>query len=136
MKIYIIQGSEKDQFWSVQISDELWSLRLVWFLELEIEIKTYSAHKNGRVLLEFLESNKDEETIYITVAGRSNALSGFVAGNTKSITIACPPLVAKADLPIDIWSTLRMPSIVPVMTILEPSNVAWAIIRILNLKKD
>jgi 5-(carboxyamino)imidazole ribonucleotide mutase len=72
--------------------------------------------------------------IYVTVAGRSNALSGVVACNTSYPVIACPPFKDKSDMMVNINSTLQMPSKVPVMTILEPGNVALAIKRMFNLK--
>ena len=71
--------------------------------------------------------------VYVTVAGRSNALSGVVACNTHYPTIACPPFSDKDDFMVNINSTLQMPSNVPVMTILEPVNVALSIKRMLTL---
>ena len=71
--------------------------------------------------------------VYITVAGRSNALSGVVACNTKFPVIACPPFKDKDDMMVNINSTLQMPSKVPVMTILEPENVAMSIARMFRL---
>ena len=68
--------------------------------------------------------------VWVTVAGRSNALSGVVAANSKYPVIACPPFKDKDDMMVNINSTLQMPSKVPVMTILEPGNVALAIEKI------
>ena len=64
--------------------------------------------------------------VYITVAGRSNALSGVVASNVKCPVIACPPFKDKIDMMVNINSSLICPSKVPVMTVLEPLNVAIA----------
>ena len=36
--------------------------------------------------------------MYITIAGRSNALSGFVAANSEFPTIGCPPFSDKSDM--------------------------------------
>ena len=38
------------------------------------------------------------------------------------------------DFPEDVWSSLRTPSNVPVMTVLEPSNAALAALNILALR--
>ena len=46
--------------------------------------------------------------IYITVAGRSNALSGVVACNTRYPVIACPPFKDKTDMTVNINSTLQI----------------------------
>ena len=78
-------------------------------------------------------NDKKGRVVYVTVAGRSNALSGVVASNTQYPTIACPPFKDKDDMMVNIHSTLQMPSNVPVMTILEPRNVALTCLRIFDL---
>ena len=91
-----------------------------------------SAHKQADKLLEILHENEDKPVIYLTIAGRSNALSGFVAGNSNKTVIACPPFSDKTDMLVNIHSTLQMPSNVPVLTVLDPHNAALAIKRILT----
>tara|TARA_Y100000590_G_scaffold267852_1_gene300785 strand:- start:238 stop:2115 length:1878 start_codon:yes stop_codon:yes gene_type:complete len=96
----------------------------------------YSAHRNPKKVLEILErydSYSNRKIVFVTVAGRSNALSGVVAANTKYPVIACPPFKDKTDFQVNINSTLQMPSNVPVMTILEPANVALSVKRIFSL---
>lgn len=96
----------------------------------------HSAHKNPKKVLEILEHYDNfvgRKIVYVTVAGRSNALSGVVASNCKYPVIACPPFKDKTDFQVNINSTLQMPSNVPVMTILEPLNVALSIKRIFSL---
>ena len=94
-----------------------------------------SAHKNTRDVLNILEKyeKQSRKIVYVTVAGRSNALSGVVASNTRFPTIACPPFKDNTDLQLNINSTLICPSKVPVMTILEPENVAISIKKIFKL---
>ncbi len=94
-----------------------------------------SAHKNTQTVMNILKHYNDMKgkVIYVTVAGRSNALSGVVACNTHYPTIACPPFSDKTDMMVNINSTIQMPSKVPVMTILEPGNVALSIKRMFNL---
>ena len=93
-----------------------------------------SAHKNTQMVLEILNGYEEQKSyrniVYVTVAGRSNALSGVVACNSTYPVIACPPFKDKSDMMVNINSTLQMPSRVPVMTILEPNNVALAIQRL------
>ena len=83
--------------------------------------------------LEILEQNKNEQgLVYITIAGRSNALSGFVAANSTHPTLACPPFSDKSDMLVNIHSTLQMPSNTPVLTVIDPGNCALAVKRILS----
>ena len=69
----------------------------------------------------------------MTIAGRSNALSGFVAANSSFPTLACPPFQDKVDMLVNIHSTLQMPSKTPVMTVLDPVNCAEAVARIFGI---
>ena len=93
-----------------------------------------SAHKQPLKVLEILEANKDsKEIIYITIAGRSNALSGFVAANSEFPTLGCPPFADKSDMLINIHSTLQMPSNTPVLTVIDPGNCALAVKRIFGV---
>ena len=50
-----------------------------------------------------------------------------MASNSKFPVIACPVFKDKVDMGINIHSTIQCPSKVPVMTVLEPENVAIAI---------
>jgi phosphoribosylaminoimidazole carboxylase PurE protein len=70
--------------------------------------------------------------VYITVAGRSNALSGFVDAAVRAPVIACPP-ASTAFGGADLYSSLRMPSGVAPVLVLEPANAALAAAKILGL---
>ena len=125
MKAIIIMGSISDEPHAKKITDKLDEYAIKW------EQHVASAHKQPLKVLEVLENNKDNENIiYVTIAGRSNALSGFVAANSKFPTIGCPPFSDKSDMLVNIHSTLQMPSQTPVLTILDPGNCALAIKRI------
>jgi 5-(carboxyamino)imidazole ribonucleotide mutase len=78
-------------------------------------------------------SLKNIKIVFITIAGRSNALSGVVACNTEYPVLACPPFKDKIDMFININSTLQCPSNTPVLAVLEPENVAISCKRILSL---
>ena len=128
--VVIISGSEKDK-------DHV--SKLVHAIETDditIERFVSSAHKNTPYVLQLIERyNKDERNVvWVTVAGRSNALSGVIAANCHDPVIACPPFSNKTDMLVNLHSTLQCPSNVPVMTILEPVNVALAIKRMLKRK--
>ena len=127
IKAILILGSTSDEVFAGKITEKLTEYGI------SFEQHVASAHKQAREALEILEKHKDEKVIYITIAGRSNALSGFVAGNSNKPVIACPPFADKLDMKVNVNSTLQMPSNVPVMTILDPVNAALAIKRISEL---
>ena len=97
-----------------------------------------SAHKNTLDVMNILKKyDRDVDVVrrkiaFVTVAGRSNALSGVVASNVKYPVIACPPFKDKMDMFTNINSSLQCPSKVPVLTALEPQNVAIAIRYMFN----
>ncbi|MBN2111842.1 AIR carboxylase family protein [Candidatus Woesearchaeota archaeon] len=95
-----------------------------------------SAHKETRRVLDFVESmDRDsiEPLVYLTFAGRSNGLGPVVAGNTRYPVIACPPFKDTATYAVDIHSSLRMPSNLPLMTVVEPGNAVLAAKRIIDM---
>ena len=101
---------------------------------LESEIRVCSAHKTPEHALNILKAYEADgrPKVYVTIAGRSNALSGFVDGQVKAPVVGCPPL--SADYAgIDVWSTLRMPSGVAPATVLEPEATALLCAKILGL---
>mgnify|MGYP006263898163 FL=1 len=128
MKVVIIMGSASDESHAKKITDNLDNLNISW------EQFVASAHKQPLEVLKILEDNTNEESlVYVTIAGRSNALSGFVGANSEFPTIACPPFTDKTDMMVNINSTLQMPSKTPVLTVLDPGNCATAISRIFKV---
>ncbi len=128
MKIIIIMGSPSDQTWADKIKSELDN----W--DLPSESMVASAHKVPEKVLALVQKyNQEKEIVYVTIAGRSNGLSGVVAANSIHPVIACPPFKDKEDLLINIHSTLQMPSETPVLTVLDPNNVAAACARMVGL---
>ena len=121
-------GSTSDEPHAKKITNKLDDYKIAW------EQHAASAHKEPLKVLKILEDNKDNTNIvYVTIAGRSNALSGFVAANSNFPTIGCPPFSDKSDMLVNIHSTLQMPSNTPVLTIIDPGNCALAIKRIFGL---
>ena len=128
MKTIIIMGSTSDEPHAKKITNKLDEYKISW------EQHAASAHKEPLKVLKILEQNKDNTNIvYVTIAGRSNALSGFVAANSNFPTIGCPPFSDKSDMLVNIHSTLQMPSNTPVLTVIDPGNCALAIKRIFGL---
>src|SRR3989304_4853101 len=60
---------------------------------LDVEMRIGSAHKTSEHVLTILREYEADPRpkVYITVAGRSNALSGFTDGSVTAPVIACPP---------------------------------------------
>jgi 5-(carboxyamino)imidazole ribonucleotide mutase len=98
------------------------------------ETRIASAHKVTRYLLDLLERyERDGQTrVYITVAGRSNALSGVVDANSRHPVIACPPYSDRFG-GMDLLSSVRMPGGVAPMLVLEPEGAALAAAKILAM---
>ncbi|RMF07053.1 MAG: AIR carboxylase family protein [Candidatus Neomarinimicrobiota bacterium] len=129
MKAIIIMGSSTDEKHARKITDGLDREGIAWTSYVA------SAHKQPREVLRILEAPENQrDTVFVTIAGRSNALSGFVAANTDMPTIACPPFRDKLDMLVNIHSTLQMPSQTPVLTVLDPGNCALAVKRILAFR--
>tara|TARA_S200000501_G_C20343194_1_gene534199 strand:- start:187 stop:573 length:387 start_codon:yes stop_codon:yes gene_type:complete len=128
MKAVIIMGSTSDEPHAKKITEKLDSFDIAW------EQHAASAHKEPLKVLDILNENKDKSNIvYITIAGRSNALSGFVAANSTFPTLGCPPFSDKSDMLVNIHSTLQMPSNTPVLTVIDPGNCALAVKRIFGV---
>ncbi len=129
-KAYILMGSESDLAHAEKIAEALKSEGV------EFEFFIRSAHKDPVGVFNFVKAHDDEKSIvWITIAGRSNALSGVVAANSKRPVLACPPLKDKLDFLVNINSTLQMPSKTPVLTILDPENCALAAAKILRVNE-
>jgi 5-(carboxyamino)imidazole ribonucleotide mutase len=127
-KIIIIMGSNKDENFSKHICSCLNKLGITY------ERRVASAHKTPQKLLKIIDEYEkmDHRIVYITIAGRSNALSGFIDANTKYPVIACPPYSNNFGH-LDLYSSLRMPSGVSPLVILDPENAALAAAKILAL---
>jgi 5-(carboxyamino)imidazole ribonucleotide mutase len=126
-KVIIMMGSERDLEFCREIAKHL------KVLGLEHEFHVASAHKTPEKVLKIMKDLEDEKVVYITVAGRSNALSAFVDANTAKPVIACPPYSEKFS-GADIYSTLRVPSGVASLVTIEPEGAALAAAKIFALE--
>ncbi len=126
--VIILTGSSSDIPHAEKITEELKEFGI------DYVIRIGSAHKTAEHLISILNEyeNLSRPKIYITIAGRSNALSGFVDGFVKSPTIACPPY-SENFAGADIYSSLRMPSGISPALVLEPKNAALLAAKIFSL---
>ncbi len=101
---------------------------------MEVVLRIGSAHKTPEHVLRILQEYEARPCpkVYITVAGRSNALSGFVDAAVTAPVIACPP-PGEAFGGADVFSSLRMPSGVAPAVVLEPANAALLAAKMLGL---
>ncbi len=122
-RVVILMGSERDLEFCREIAKHLKALGL------EYEFRVASAHKTPEKALEIIKELEGEKIVYVTVAGRSNALSAFVDANTTKPVIACPPYSEKFG-GADIYSSLRVPSGVGLVVTIEPEAAAIAAAKI------
>jgi len=126
-RVIVILGSETDFAFASPVKT---------FLDrfsVDCEFRIASAHKEPEKLIQILKDyeNSGERIVFITVAGRSNALSGFVDFQTSHPVIACPPQ-SEDFWRVDIYSSLRMPKGVAPLVICDPENAALAALKILG----
>ncbi len=99
---------------------------------LPFERRVASAHKHPGYLLEVLEeydSRTGLSIVYITVAGRSDGLSGTASANTVNSVIACPP-PSSEYAGMTALSSFYMPSKSSPMYVRDPENAVLAAARI------
>ncbi|PIQ76940.1 5-(carboxyamino)imidazole ribonucleotide mutase [Candidatus Peregrinibacteria bacterium CG10_big_fil_rev_8_21_14_0_10_49_24] len=127
MKVTFLLGSESDKEYAQKIADMLSEFGV------PSEILVASAHKVPEKVVEIVEKlNADPQPqVVITVVGMSNGLGGVVAGSCVHPVVNCPPFTSLEEYMVDLNSSLRMPSDVPVMTVLNPKNAALSAIKIL-----
>src|SRR4030067_1470476 len=123
-KAVITMGSERDFEFCREIAKYLKALGV------DFEFRVASAHKTPEKVLAILKEFEKQKIVYVTVAGRCNALSGFVDANTSKPVIACPPYSEKFG-GADIYSSLRVPSGVGSVVTVEPEGAAIAAAKIL-----
>ena len=128
MLAVVILGSPSDRDFGAKITVTLEDF------EIPYDVRVASAHKTPRHLLDMLALYEadPEPKVYITVAGRSNALSGMVDAQVAAPVIACPPYSDWFG-GADILSSLRTPSGVAPAVVLEPKNAALLAAKVLGV---
>ncbi|MDD5751892.1 MAG: 5-(carboxyamino)imidazole ribonucleotide mutase [Candidatus Peribacteraceae bacterium] len=127
MKVTLLLGSKSDMEFAQKIADTLQEF------DVPSDIVVASAHKVPEKVIEVIEKlNADPQPqVIITVVGMSNGLGGVAAASSVHPVLTCPPAKNLEEYQVDLHSSLRMPSDVPVMTVLHPKNAALAAVRIL-----
>lgn len=97
-------------------------------------VVTSSAHKEPVAMAETFHRLVQDapDSVVIAHVGRSNA-----AGPALSAMATIPVITVPAEVdmfPDDVWSSLRVPGGVPVMTVLEPENAVRAARQILSAR--
>jgi len=122
----IIMGSASDASHAERIAKALSALGL------PSRRHVASAHKTPLYTLQKV-SQIDAvlgRVVYITIAGRSNALSAFVDAASANPVIACPP-PGSNFAGMDVLSSLSLPSGIASVVVLEPENAALAAAKML-----
>ena len=123
-RIILWRGSEKDK--TDAFADALGELADM------MTVVTCSVHKepvNAACIFHRMVQEVPDSVV-IAYIGRSNG-----AGPTLSAMSTVPVITVPASIkefPDDLWSSLRAPSAVPVMTVLEPANAVLAALQILS----
>lgn len=127
-RVVILSGSGSDGPWVEKIASALDGLGVSYVRRIG------SAHRVPEHVLELLEAydSDDVPTVFITVAGMSDALSGLSDANVASPVIACPPS-SDSFGGLDVLSSLRTPPGVAPMVALHPTNAAIGAAKILGL---
>ena len=125
-RIILWRGSEKDK--PDAFSEALGELKDM------MTVVTCSLHKEPVAGAGILHRMVQEipDSVVIAYIGRSNG-----AGPTLSAMSTVPVITVPASIkefPDDLWSSLRAPSSVPVMTVLEPGNAVLAALQILSAR--
>ena len=125
-RIILWRGSDKDK--TDAFSDALGEMADL------MSVVTCSVHKEPVNAAGIFHRMVQEvpDTVVIAYIGRSNG-----AGPTLSAMSTVPVITVPASIkefPDDLWSSLRAPSAVPVMTVLEPSNAVLAALQILSAR--
>lgn len=128
MKVTLLLGSKVDTEYAEKIA------AILKEFDVPSEIIVASAHKVPEKVIEVIEKlNTDPQPqVVITVVGMSNGLGGVAAASCVHPVVNCPPYADLNEYMVDIHSNLRMPSDVPVMTVLNYKNAAICAARILG----
>jgi phosphoribosylaminoimidazole carboxylase PurE protein len=126
MNVVILSGSPRDADWVDKI------VAVLDKLAVPVTRRVGSAHRVPEHVLTLLRHYDDAPgpTVFITVAGMSDALSGLTDANVAAPVIACPPR-SDAFAGLDVLSSLRTPPGVAPIVALEPANAALAAAKIL-----
>jgi len=123
-QIILWRGSESDK-------TEVFSQALGDLKDL-MTVVTCSVHKEPVAAASTLHRMAQDvpDSVVIAYIGRSNGAGPTISAMSTIPVITVPASVK--EFPEDVWSSLRAPSKVPVMTVLEPANAVLAALQILS----
>ncbi len=127
--VAILQGSASDRAVGDRLAAKLAELGI------PSQQTVVSAHKVPDRLYQLIsELNASAEpVVVVTIAGRSNGLSGAAAANSVHPVVALPVFADRSDYLVNIHSSLQMPGDTPALVVLDPDNAALACARMLAL---
>lgn len=127
--VAIVMGSKEDVELAKKIKD------LMSPYNIMIDMHIVSAHKNGERINSIAEiyNHSIEPGCIIAIAGRSNGLGGAMSANVNIPVISCPPFKDRADIQLNLNSSLFMPSQAPAVTVIYPEQAVGAALRMLNI---
>jgi phosphoribosylaminoimidazole carboxylase PurE protein len=125
-QIILWRGSESDK--TEVFSQALGDLKDV------MTVVTCSVHKEPVAAASILHRMAQDvpDSVVIAYIGRSNGAGPTISAMSTIPVITVPASVK--EFPEDVWSSLRAPSKVPVMTVLEPANAVLAALQILSAR--
>eukprot|EP00727_Mastigamoeba_balamuthi_P009724 m51a1_g5374 Phosphoribosylaminoimidazole carboxylase, phosphoribosylaminoimidazole succinocarboxamide synthetase, putative (454) ;mRNA; r:538051-540083 len=129
-RVVIFMGSAVDADHAESVRKELAKVGVT-----DVHVRVSSAHKGTAATLKHLRRYEADRvpTVFIAIAGRSNGLGPVISGNTACPVINFPPPSGQAYAGNDIWSSLRMPSGLGCVTVLEAPQAALAAASILSM---
>ena len=131
-KVAILMGSDSD----LPIVEK--GIAVLRDYGIPFEVHVYSAHRTPLESAEFVKSARDNGFGVIIAAGMAAHLAGAVAANTVLPVIGIP-ISCKNTGGVDaLWSTVQMPSGIPVATVAidGAANAAHLAAEILALSDD
>jgi 5-(carboxyamino)imidazole ribonucleotide mutase len=132
-KVVILLGSKSDMEFGTKIAGHLKKFGI------DYEFRIASAHRSTEKVLQMLSEYEDEKVVFITVAGKLDALSGIVAANTAHAVLACPPDTddfhkLSYSRKTEIFSSLDVPSVASFGLIIGSEMAAIQAAKILALE--
>ena len=132
-KVAILMGSDSD----LPIVEK--GIAVLREYEIPFEIHVYSAHRTPVEAAEFVKGARDADFgVIIAAAGMAAHLAGAVAANTVLPVIGIPVSCKNTGGVDALWSTVQMPSGIPVATVAidGAANAAHLAAEILALSDD
>ncbi|MBU1290139.1 AIR carboxylase family protein [Patescibacteria group bacterium] len=119
-------------FWKGSKSDLSLNVQIVHFDINEIILSGHKSPRKALAQLDKIIGKYPDGGVIIVKVGRSNGLGPMLAARTNWPVIAIPTTIE--EYPEDIWSSIRMPSNVPLLTTWPEKNAFLAALNILAQK--